>query len=641
MVAAPALSPHDLFLFREGTLYHAYRAFGAHQVTRGGADGVRFAVWAPHAREVRVVGEFNGWDGRAHRMSAQSGVWSAFVPGIGEGCLYKYEIHPREGEPFLKADPFAFHSEMRPGTASRVFTLERYDWGDAAWLEHRESRQPYEGPMLIYEVHLGSWKRHPNGKLLSYREIADELIAHVRAMGYTHIELLPIAEHPLDRSWGYQITGYYSVTSRHGDPRGFMYLVDMCHQNGIGVLLDWVPGHFCRDAHGLRLYDGTPLYEYSDPERADHPEWGTSAFDLGKPEVRSFLISNAVFWHDIYHIDGLRTDAVASMLYLDYGRMPHQWKPNKYGGKENLEALEFLRQLNRAVFGYYPSTLMVAEESTAWPLVSRPVHRGGLGFNYKWNMGWMNDVLEYMKTDPIYRKWSHNSLTFSMMYSYSENFILPLSHDEVVYGKRSLLNRMPGDYWQKFANLRLLLGYFMTHPGKKLLFMGGEFGQFDEWKDSQPLDWHVLDHDMHAKMMKYSSDLNRFYACHRSLWELDHDSSGFEWIEPDDADQSIISFLRKSRSDSESLIVICNFTPVVHEQYRIGVTTAGRYKELFNSDLQIYGGSGQGNDNIIIAGDLPVHGKPHSLTLRIPPLAIAILRSQPHDDCDSQDAIDG
>lgn len=606
----------------------SYNYLGAHFAEQGGKPGAIFRVWAPNAADVRVIGDFNGWKGEEHRMSKDpaSGIWSLFVPELKQWDMYKYEIHAKDGRIFAKSDPYGFYSELRPGTASKIVDLEQYKWQDADWMERRNTVNVYESPVNIYEVHAGSWKRKWDGGFFGYRELADEIIDYVNYMGYSHIELLPLTEHPLDGSWGYQVTGYYSVTSRYGSPYDFMYFVDKCHQKGIGVILDWVPGHFCKDDHGLRLFDGTALYEYSDPKRSENLGWGTSHFDLGKPEVQDFLISNALFWFDKYHIDGIRADAVASMLYLDYERKPGEWVPNKYGGRENLEAVEFFRKLNKAVFENYPNVLMIAEESTAWPMVTAPAHLGGLGFNYKWNMGWMNDMLKYMEMDPIHRKWHHNLITFSFMYAYSENFVLPLSHDEVVHGKKSLINKMPGDYWQKFANLRALYGYMTAHPGKKLLFMGGEFGQFIEWRYSYGLDWNLLEHEMHRKMQYYVKTLNDFYKGEAALWKLDHDSEGFQWIDPNNYNQSIIVFMRKSGKPEDTLIVLCNFTPVVYENYRIGVPYKCGYREVFNSDWEEFGGSDQKNTSILNAEAYKWHNQEFSMEMKIPPLAAVYLK---------------
>lgn len=615
----------DVFLFHEGTMTQCYKMMGAHPVELNGVAGVRFRVWAPHAREVRVAGNFNGWSGFSMVLVPNSGgIWVLFVPGIGEWECYKYEIHTYQGEVLYKADPYAFYSEQRPATASLVFNHDRYEWHDSQWMEGRKYKNTHQQPLNIYEVHLGTWKQK-EGRLYTYRELAVELVDYVVEMGYTHIELLPLTEHPFDLSWGYQSTGYYSITSRYGTPDDFKYFVDRCHQRGIGVIMDWVPGHFCKDAHGLRCFDGTPLYEPSDPRKGEKEFWGTLSFDLAKPAVNSFLLSNAMFWFDVFHIDGLRVDAVASMLYFDFGKEHGNWVPNEYGGRENIEAVSFFRKLNEFIFESYPEALMMAEESTAWPLVSAPTYLGGLGFNYKWNMGWMNDTLRYMEMDPIHRKGHHDLLTFSSMYAYSENYILPFSHDEVVHGKKSLLNKMPGDYWQKFANLRLLFGYMFAHPGKKLMFMGGEFGQFIEWKDTDSLDWFLLDYDMHRKLHSYVRELNYFYRQQPAFWELDQDPLGFSWIDADNRNQSILVFMRKGQQQ-EHLLVVCNFTPVVYHHYRVGLPFAGVYQEVLNSDNHIFGGSGVINGGEILSQHISWHDQPYSMSITISPLSFCVFK---------------
>lgn len=602
---------------------------GAHLQKEKGKLGVRFTVWAPHAKSVHVVGDFNHWVGNFHPMKqlAKNGLWTLFIEGLEEGDLYKYEIESKFGERFQKSDPYAFFSETRPNTASIVSSLNGYKWNDQNWQNRKQKQNVYEEPLLIYEVHLGSWRLHDGQEFYTYRELAKELVDYVSEMGYTHIEILPISEHPFDRSWGYQLTGYYSVTSRYGTPEDFKYFIDCCHQKGIGVILDWVPGHFCKDDHGLRLFDGQPVFEYEDKQKAEKQEWGTLTFDFGKPEVMSFLISNAIFWMEIYHIDGLRVDAVSSMLYYNHGKGDAEAVVrNQYGGYENLEAIAFLRKLNETIFQYFPNALMMAEEATAWPNVSRPTYLGGLGFNFKWNMGWMNDMLTYMELDPIHRKYHHQLITFSFLYAFSENFILPLSHDEVVHGKKSLLNKMPGDYWQKFANLRVFYGYMATHPGKKLLFMGGEFGQFDEWKELEDLDWEVLNYDMHLKMKHYVNKLNEFYKSERALWQLDHKQEGFQWIDPNNFEQSIISFIRRGRVEEDQLIIVCNFTPVVYHHYKIGVPYLTDYKEVFTSDLGEFGGSGQLNSGLIKAREENWHNQPYVMEITVPPLSLCIFR---------------
>lgn len=624
------LNDENLYLFHQGTNFRSYQMLGAHVTNLGGASGVRFAVWAPNAREVRVVGSFNNWSGQDHVMekAGQSAVWVLFVPGIGSGVVYKFAICTQWGEWFMKADPYAFYAELRPRTASIIYDLNIYTWGDDEWQQQKTAKSIYKEPVLIYEVHLGSWRRNAGGKLMSYRDMADELVNYVADMGYTHMELLPVVEHPFDGSWGYQATGYYAITSRYGAPQDFMYFIDRCHQRGIGIILDWVPGHFCKDDHGLRCFDGMPLFEPNCPQRSENREWGTANFDFGRTEVQSFLISNAVFWCDVYHIDGLRVDAVANIIYLDYGKQYGEWSPNQYGGNGNLEGVAFLRKLNEAVFKYYPEVMMIAEESTAWPRVSWPTDVGGLGFNFKWNMGWMNDMLKYMSLNPLHRKWYHKLVTFSLMYAFSENFILPLSHDEVVHGKHSLLDKIPGDYWQKFAGLRAFLGYWMAHPGKKLLFMGGEFGHFIEWKYDDSLDWHLLEYPMHKKLHDYVHDLNWFYRHEPLFWEADFSWQGFEWIDCSDYSQSIICFVRKEDNSAEFIAVVCNFTPEVRENYRIGVPIPGVYREIFNSDWGLYGGSGQLNAGDLVTESLECHNRPCSLVLRIPPLATIYLKLQ-------------
>lgn len=627
----PVISDYDVYLFSEGNHHKIYEKLGSHVCNINGIDGTLFAVWAPCARRVSVVGNFNQWDGRRHQMRnlGCSGVWELFIPGIGTDELYKYEIKTPHNEIYLKADPYAFYSELRPGTASVVYSLDNYKWNDENWVKERDISNNFDKPVSIYELHLGSWARIPeeDHRFLTYREHADRLVNYVKEMGYTHIELLPIAEYPFDGSWGYQITGYYSVTSRYGTPEDFMYFVDKCHENGIGVLVDWVPAHFPKDGHGLARFDGTALYEHYDQKQGEHPDWGTHIFNFGRHEVRNFLVSNALFYFEKYHIDGLRIDAVASMLYLDYAKKDGEWVPNQWGGKENVEAIDFMRQLNSTVYKYYPGVMMVAEESTSWALVSKPPYVGGLGFSYKWNMGWMNDFLSYISKDPIYRKYHQNELTFSSIYAFAENFILVLSHDEVVHGKCSMINKMPGDYWQKFAGLRATYGYMYSHPGKKLLFMGGEFGQFIEWDYKRSLDWHLLDYEMHQKLQRYVKDLNKLYKNEKALYEIDFDHEGFEWIDCNDADHSIITFMRKGKDwKNDMLIVVCNFTPVMYTDYRIGVPFDASYEEIFNSDSAVYGGSNKGNAGKVKAEEISFHGKPYSLNLTIPPLGVIYLK---------------
>ena len=625
-------SEFDLYLFHQGTNYRAYEMLGAHLMTQEGRQGVRFAVWAPHAKAVSVVGDFNAWDTRVHPLQRlQDGeIWAGFIPDVKEGDIYKYAIEPQWGGPhILKADPYGFYAEKKPQTASRVFDLTHYAWHDEAYQAKKKQQPSYGRPMLTYEVHAGSWRRAADGEYLSYRELADQLVAYAAKMHYTHIEFLPLCEHPFDGSWGYQITGFYAVTSRYGTPDDFRYLVDQAHQHGIAIIMDWVPGHFCKDDQGLRRFDGLNLYESDNPQLAENKGWGTLNFDYGRTEVQSFLISNALYWLEEFHIDGLRIDAVANMLYLDYGREDGEWTPNKYGDTGNLEAIDFLQKLNEAVFKYQPQALMIAEESTSWPNISKPVYMGGMGFNYKWNMGWMNDMLAYMSLDPIYRKWNHDKITFSLMYAFSENFVLPLSHDEVVHGKCSLIGKMPGDYWQKFAGLRAFYAYWMSHPGKKLLFMGGEFGQFIEWKYDDELDWQLpQQYPMHEKMLHFSQELNQFYNENKPLWEVDFDWNGFQWIDCEDNEHSIISFLRKAENPDDYLVVICNFTPEVRQNYRVGVPEAGAYVEVFNSDDEAFGGSGVRNDGAIETQAVPWQDRGQSITLTLPPLATVYLRHQ-------------
>jgi 1,4-alpha-glucan branching enzyme len=615
------ITEEQLYLFHEGTNYRSYQMLGAHLTMRNQEQGVRFGVWAPNAGWVSVVGEFNAWNPNVnpmHRIEG-SGVWEAFIPEAAEYHMYKYAIGTGSGEVLYKYDPYAYYSEVRPKTASIIYDLEGYSWGDTVWQEKKLDKLSIEQPMLIYEVHLGSWKRKEDDQFLTYRELAYALVDYVVDMGYTHIELLPVMEHPFDGSWGYQVLGYYAATSRYGTPKDFMFFVDYCHQKGIGVILDWVPGHFPRDAHGLARFDGTPIYEHPDPRRGEHPGWGTLIFDYGRLEVQSFLISNVVFWLEYFHVDGFRVDAVTSMLYLNFERK--DWLPNQYGGNENLEAVALLKRMNEVVYSIYPNTLMIAEESSEWPLVTAPTNCGGLGFLYKWNMGWMNDTLKYCSMDPIYRKWNHNLLTFSLTYAFSENYILPFSHDEVVHGKRSLLNRMPGEYNQKFAGLRCLYGYMMAHPGKKLLFMGGEFGQFIEWKYDAALDWLLLDYEMHQKLKDYVKAINHFYRENPSLWEDDHGWSGFQWICADDHDQSVLSLIRTGHKKGDQTIVVVNFTPVARQNYRIGVPKASGYKEILNSDDISFGGNGLISTEMIKTENLPCHGFEQSVALQIPPLS--------------------
>ncbi len=625
------LTEYDLYLFNEGSNFRAYEKLGSHVIELDGVRGVHFAVWAPNAESVSVIGSFNDWDPSVHPMSpnGSSGVWSIFVPEAKEGDLYKYHIKSRiEGMVRIKSDPYGFFFELRPKTATVVYDINRYAWNDREWMETRRHTDQLNRPFSIYEVHLGSWMRREDGSYLSYRELAEKLIPYVLEMGFTHIELLPVTEHPLDESWGYQCTGYFAPTSRYGTPEEFMYFIDKCHQAGIGVILDWVPAHFPKDDFSLRFFDGTCLYEHEDPRKGEHRDWGTLIFNYGRNEVRSFLISSACFWLDKYHIDGLRVDAVASMLYLDYSRQDGEWVPNIYGGRENLEAIDFIKRFNEVVHLYWPGAVTVAEESTAWPGVSRPTYLGGLGFTMKWNMGWMHDILEYFTKDPIFRKYHHGNLTFSLLYAFTENFVLPLSHDEVVHGKRSLLDKMPGDLWQKFANLRALLGYMFGHPGKKLLFMGGEFGQWWEWDCNSSLQWHLLNEEGHRKLQQYVKDLNRIYKSEPALYEVDFHHEGFEWIDFSDTEQSIISFMRKARNDDNFLVFVCNFTPVPREGYLIGVPQKCFYREILNSDSAIYGGTNMGNLGGVMASENPVHERPYSISITLPPLSVLIFKPE-------------
>ncbi len=620
---------HDLHLFHEGNLHHSYRMMGAHPAQENGVTGVRFTVWAPHAKEVGISGDFNGWTADCHLMEPlldSGGMWTLFVPGLEEGAVYKYRITGPDGRRFLKSDPYAFFSELRPRTASVVKSLEGFRWNDTRWRRKQEKEPVYAKPLNIYEVHLGSWKYIENEVFYTYEEYAQELVEYVKEMGYTHIELLPLTEHPFDRSWGYQATGYYSATSRYGQPEQLMFFINHCHENGIGVLLDWVPGHFCKDDHGLRLFDGTPLFEHPDPDIAEKRGWGTLGFDFGKPEVLSFLISNAIFWMDVYHVDGLRVDAVASMIDLAFDRDKAAAPRNAYGGNENLDALGFLKRLNKAVFQYFPGALMVAEDSSDWPMVTAPVHAGGLGFNYKWNMGWMNDVLRYMQLQPAERRHRHHLMTFSMMYAYAENYVLPFSHDEVVHGKKSLLNKMPGSYEEKFANLRVLYAYMAAHPGKKLLFMGSEFGQFDEWKDMEDLDWELVGYPMHGKTRHYVRSLNAIYMKEKAMWQQDHSPGGFQWIDADNAEQSVMSFVRWNKAGDELILAVLNFRETGYPEYRIGVPDAGIYRELLNSDAEEFGGSGGKTRSRLTTEAVPFHGQPCSIRIALPPFSALLFK---------------
>ncbi|BAV33692.1 glycogen branching protein [Sulfuricaulis limicola] len=629
---ASLFTEHDIYLFKEGRHFRLYDKFGAHAQTVEGVAGVYFAVWAPNASRVAVVGDFNAWRPEAHPLLPRqddSGIWEGFVPGVSRGARYKYHLVSRHGNYQVeKTDPFALHTEIPPRTASVVWELD-YRWDDQAWMQERGRANALNAPMSVYEAHLGSWRRVPEegNRPLSYREHASQLADYVRDMGFTHVELMPVTEHPFYGSWGYQTTGYFAPTARYGTPQDFMHLVDRLHRNGVGVILDWVPSHFPTDEHGLVYFDGTWLFEHADPKRGYHPEWSSSIFNYGRHEVRSILISSALFWLDKYHIDGLRVDAVASMLYLDYAREAGEWIPNEHGGKEDIEAVQFLRDLNEAVYRDHPDTQTIAEESTAWPMVSRPTWLGGLGFGMKWNMGWMHDTLNYFSRDPVYRKFHHDQLTFSIWYAFHENFVLPFSHDEVVHGKGSLLSRMPGDDWQKFANLRLLFGYMYGHPGKKLLFMGCEFGQWREWNHDQSLDWHLLEHAPHRGIQSWVRDLNQLYRREPALHARDFDRQGFEWADLHDWEHSIISFCRRGENPDDLMLVVCNFTPVPQVNYRVGVPRGGCWTEALNSDATVYGGSGLGNLGGVEAAPVPAHGRDYSLALTLPPLATLYLRA--------------
>jgi 1,4-alpha-glucan branching enzyme len=625
------LSDFDLHLFNEGTHRRLFDKLGAHPILLGSTAGVHFAVWAPNADRVSVIGDFNGWDGRVHamRLLMPSGVWELFIPELPEGEKYKFEIRTAAGALLNKSDPFGFAFELPPQTASIVRNVSRYHWNDDAWTAARPGQSGWlDRPMAVYEVHLGSWARVPEDgeRFLTYRELADRLVPYVKDLGFTHIELLPVMEHPFSGSWGYQVLGFFAPTSRYGPPEDFKLLVDRCHQAGIGVILDWVPGHFPKDEHGLARFDGTALYEHEDPRQGEHQDWGTLIFNYGRNEVRSFLLSNALFWLEEYHVDGLRVDAVASMLYLDYSRREGEWIPNRYGGRENLDAISFIQQMNMLTHGEHPGTITAAEESTAFPGVSRPVHLGGLGFTYKWNMGWMHDILEYAWKDPVHRRWEHNLLTFSMLYAYTENFVLPFSHDEVVHGKGSMLDKMPGDVWQKRATLRTLYGLMFGHPGKKLLFMGSEFGQWREWSHDRSLDWHLLADDAHAAIRRYVQALTWHYHTERALHEVDFDPAGFRWIDCNDNENSVVSFVRFARDRRDFLVLIFNFTPVPRADYRIGVPEAGYYAELLNSDSDLFGGSNAGNGGGVASEPVAAHGFDQSLRLLVPPLGCLMLK---------------
>ncbi|NEP59593.1 MAG: 1,4-alpha-glucan branching enzyme [Symploca sp. SIO2G7] len=647
---SPMLTPFDLHLFAEGNHHRIYEKLGAHPTQIDGVKGVYFAIWAPNARNVSVLGDFNYWDGRKHQMrKGDSGIWDLFIPEVSVGEHYKYEIKNYEGHIYEKSDPYGFQQEVRPKTASIVTDLDTYTWNDLDWMERRRQSDPLGQPISIYEVHLGSWihaasgepalddkgnpeavvtvsELKPEARFLTYRELAKKLIPYVKELGFTHIELLPIAEHPFDGSWGYQVTGYYASTSRYGTPEDLMYFIDQCHQNDLGVIIDWVPGHFPRDGHGLAFFDGTHLYEHADPRKGEHKEWGTLVFNYSRNEVRNFLVANALFWFDKYHIDGMRVDAVASMLYLDYFRQEGEWLPNEYGGKENIEAVEFLRQTNNVIFSYFPGILSIAEESTDWAMVSWPTYVGGLGFNLKWNMGWMHDMLDYFHIDPWFRQFHQNNITFSMWYHHSENYMLALSHDEVVHGKSNIIGKMPGDDWQKLANVRCLFAYMFTHPGKKTLFMSMEFGQWSEWNVWADLEWHLLQYEPHQKLKHFFSKLNQLYRSEPALYSQDFAQEGFDWIDCSDNTHSVVSFVRRAKDAQDFIVTVCNFTPQPHSHYRVGVPEIGFYTELFNSDAREYGGSNIGNLGGKWTDEWAFHNQPYSLDLCLPPLGVLILK---------------
>lgn len=628
------IQAHSLFtefdsnLFKSGKHFNLHEKLGSFPMIREGVEGTHFAVWAPNAETVQVIGDFNYWNGEGYELYPRwdgTGVWEGFVPEIGKGTVYKYRIHSNNhGQVLEKGDPFAIHWEVPPKTASIVWDVD-YKWKDSKWLKKRKKTNQLGQPFSVYEVHIGSWRRNENGESLSYKELSKELVGYVKEMGYTHVELLPVTEHPFFGSWGYQCTGYFAPSSRYGTPEDFMAMIDAFHKAEIGVIIDWVPSHFPSDAHGLYNFDGTHLFEHSDPRQGYHPDWSSYIFNLGRNEVRSFLISSAIFWLDVCHADGLRVDAVASMLYLDYSRKEGEWIPNQYGGRENLEAISFLKELNEACFGAVEGIQTIAEESTAWPAVSRPTYLGGLGFGMKWMMGWMHDTLEYFKKDPYYRQYHHNMITFSLNYAFTENFMLPLSHDEVVHGKGPLIDRMPGDDWQRFANLRALYGYMYTHPGTKLVFMGGELGQTSEWKHDEAVAWHLLDHDSHKGVQQLTKDLNQLYKSEPALYEHSFSAEGFEWIELNDYQNSALSYIRKGKKEADDIIVVCNFTPVAREEYTIG-TNGGDWEEIFNSDNKQYWGSGVQNEGVLSSTNEPKHGRSHSITLRMPPLSVCMFK---------------
>ena len=628
----PTISEFDRHLFGAGRHYEIYEKMGGRLLTHGGAKGASFSVWAPNAKSISVVGDFNLWDSRRHpmRLLDKSGIWEIFIPGLKEGDKYKFHVVQRDGRKVLKNDPYGLYTEVRPNTASVLYPLKRYKWKDRRWLTNRKKTDLKTAPVNMYEVHLGSWMRGEENRFLTYTELAEKLIPYVKEMGYTHIELLPVEEHPFDGSWGYQVTGYYAPTSRYGTPDEFKYFIDTCHQNGIGVILDWVPAHFPKDDFALARFDGSALYEHEDPRQGDHLQWGTHIFNYGRKEVSNFLLANALYWIEAFHLDGLRVDAVASLLYLDFCREDGQWVPNKDGGRENLEAVEFIKHMNSILSKRVPDALVIAEESTSWAGVTKSAEENGLGFSLKWNMGWMNDFLKYIKHDPIYRKYHHNNITFGMAYHYSENFILVLSHDEVVHTKSSMIGKMPGDDWQRFANLRVAYGFMYSHPGKKLLFMGGEFAQYQEWSEARSLDWHLLQYQDHQEMHRYVKALNHLYLNESAFWEQDFDPNGFEWIECDDRDSSMVSFIR--RSAEKEVICICNFTPNAYEGYRLGVPAEGVYEEIFNSDAEEFGGSGVENTGKLQSEETPCHKFEHSIQLRVPPLGMTVLHRRTQDE---------
>ena len=629
-VFEPVIDPIDISLFNEGKHYSIYEKMGAHPMTVDGVEGVLFAVWAPNADRVSVVGNFNNWDGRRHPMRKldYSGIYELFIPGKLVGEIYKYEIKAKSGQVFMKSDPYAFSSEVRPANASRIVDIS-YKWKDTAWMEKRETKDTDAQPMAIYEMHLGSWKRPTDGReFFNYRDIASLLADYLLMMNYNYVELMPIMEHPYDPSWGYQVTGYYAPTSRYGSPADFMYFVDYLHSKGIGVILDWVPAHFPKDEHGLGRFDGTALYEHEDPKRGEHPHWGTYIYNYGRNEVRNFLVANALYWAEKYHIDGIRIDAVASMLYLDYGRGDGEWLPNIYGANENLEAIDFIKELNSKMHELHKGVIMIAEESTAWPMMTHPVEAGGLGFDYKWNMGWMNDFLNYMKLDPLYRKYHHNDLTFSMVYAYSEKFILVLSHDEVVHEKGSMIAKMPGGYEDKFSNLRVAYGYMMTHPGKKLLFMGQEIAQFTEFNENAEVDWSLFEFDAHVFMQGYVKELNELYKTEPALYELDSSPEGFTWINCNSANTSLLSYVRKGKKESDTLLIICNFTPMEHKAYKLATPSGGRWQEIFSSDNNRYGGEGRNNKTVKQAKKAECDGQEHYISVTVPPLSISVFKKK-------------